>query len=192
MTLNITQFSVKDCYIFEITDMATPTYAAGAQVNCVRKIGYQREIVTAELTGSGKVCHATRQVKKLSFELDFGGVELDLLSLIMGSTLAEIVGPPAESHLFVGVEDREIAFGLIAHIWGLDGGCTHLALFNCRETGGGPTDIEEDQYAKTMFTGVGLVAPENHKTLYAEYNFDADTAIDATWADNAVVDLTAA
>ena len=193
MTKEITRFSVKDAYVFEITTLsATPVYAAGIQVDCVRKIGYQRDIVTAELTGSGRVCHATRQVKKLGFELDFGGVKLDLNALLQGSTLVEIVGPPVESHLFVGIEDREVAFGLVAEIWGLDGGGAHVALFHCREQGGGPSDLEEDSYGTTTYSGVGLAAPENNKTLYAEYHLDAQTDIDPTWATNVVTDLTAA
>ena len=100
MTKDITQFSIKDAYVFEITDMATPAYDTGKQVDCIRKIGFQRDIVTAELTGSGRVCHATRQVKKLSFEIDFGGVELDMLALLMGATIDEIAGPPAETQVF--------------------------------------------------------------------------------------------
>jgi len=192
MTVKVVHFSAKRAYAFEMTDdtVGAPVYGTGQRLNCVRKIGFERNVAEAMLEGDGGVCDATRENKSINFELDFGGVELDLIALIQGATLNEITGPPAESHLIVGTEDVEIAFGVITRVLGRRGGSAHIALFNCREQGGGYTAAEIDNYGKTTFKGIGLASPYNEKALYAVWHSGQNVEVDTTWADNVVTNLT--
>lgn len=192
MTVSIVHFSIRRLYVYRMTDdtVGAPVYATGVRARCARKLSFERNMATATLEGDGGVCHATREIKSLNFEIDYGGVPLDVNALLMGSTLNEITGPPLASHMIISTDDLEISFGAIAKVLGRNGGAAHVAIFNAREQGGGAVAPTMDAYGTTVLNGIALPSPYDEAALAGIYHRATDVDISTTWASNVVTNLT--
>lgn len=135
-------FDVHDCKVYKLlTDVVggSPTYGPAVDVPGIAEVSLEPNFVTAELKGDARVIAKKGRIDRMSFSATYGKVSLDVLSVILGTTVVDSGTGTTETakttlkganslatfKLEFAINDVELGLGNIT-----------VALFKCQLTGG--------------------------------------------------------
>lgn len=149
-------YDVNDAKVYALTDDsgASPTYGAGIDVPGIGQVGWNPNLVTAELKGDARVIARKGKVDKFPITATYGRLSMEVLVAILGG---EIVDAVANARYRYRAQTNLPPFGFAAQIQDTDSGlgCVHLLVYKAQLTGGTLMSQASDQFGQPSFQAEG-------------------------------------
>lgn len=180
-------FGCRDAKIYPYT--APATYATGIDVPRIRQVTFNVVRDSEELEGDDVVVAVQTFAKKLEGSIEAGGINLAVLAVLEGGTVAAEAGTGSDNYTAYRVmaTDVEGYFGLVAKAIANDGGALWIRVYKVKATSGPEINFENGAFGLTTCDLEAVFADldADESRLYDLIAMEnAATNVSATWASN--------
>jgi hypothetical protein len=147
-------FDVEDCKVWKLLSdsaSASPTYGPAIDVPGIAEVGFEPNVVSAELKGDATVIARKGRVDRINATLRFGKVSLDVLEAVLGGLVSDtgsapnqestwtVSAPGSLPYFKLGVRIVDVAEGI---------GSVLLVLYKCQLTSSNIFSVQSDQFGQ--------------------------------------------
>jgi hypothetical protein len=175
-------FGCRDCKIFPLTTEPA-TYGTGVDVPRIRQVTFNVVRDSEQLEGDDVVVAVQTFAKKLEGSIEAGGINLAVLAVLEGGTVATETGmtPDRVQEYNVKGTDVEGYFGIIAQAIGNDDGDLWIRVYKAKATSGPEINFENGAFALTTCDLEAVFNGSSPSRLYDLVANETVTAPTTTW-----------
>ena len=165
-------FDVQDCKVYTIADTVGGSWASSSPIDVpgIQEVSVEPNLITAELKGDAKVVAKKGKIDRLNFSATYSELSLDVLSKILGGTVAAGGSSDAET------SELSIAGGSLPYFGvkflltdvqtggaGDAVGSVSMLLHKCQITGGTLISGSTDDFSTPSFTAEAILPHDTNK-----------------------------
>jgi len=165
-------FDVQDCKVYTIADPTSGSWASSVPIDVpgIQEVSVEPNLITAELKGDAKVVAKKGKIDRLNFSATYSELSLDVLSKILGNTVATGGTGDAETASLSIAGGSLPYFGikfLLTDVQtggtGQDVGSVSMLLHKCQITGGTLISGSTDDFSTPSFTAEAILPHDTTK-----------------------------
>lgn len=162
-------YGLRDVKLTPYTDAGATTLGTALDLPNSRTFSFSEAEEFTELRGDDKVVTTRGKGAQVEWDLEAGGLSLDILKALAGGTITETGTTPAQKRTFTKkVTDARPFFQIEGQAISDSGGDMHCVLPRCRVTGNIEGEFSDGNFFLTSGSGVALpsLVTGEEDTLY--------------------------
>lgn len=175
-------YGLRDVKVTPYTDSGATTLGTAVDLPNARTFSFSEAEEFTELRGDDKVVTTRGKGASVDWDLEGGGLSLEVLKVLSGGTITESGATPNQTKTFTKkVTDTRPFFQVEGQAISDSGGDLHCVLDRCRSTGNIEGEFADGEFFLTSGSGVALPSLQTGRedTLYEFVQNETATAIGA-------------
>ena len=152
-------YGIRDIKITPYTDAAGTTLGTAVDLPYGRVLTFSESEDFEELRGDDVVVTERGKGAKVAWDLEGGGVSLEVVKALVGGTLGTTGTTPSQVKSFVKMDtDARPWFKIEGQVISDSGGDLHCIIYKCRATGDLGIEFSDGSFSMTAASGSGIGA----------------------------------
>lgn len=146
-----TLYDVADAKLYPLSSDsgASPTYGTAVDVPGIYAVSIDPQVVVASLKGDGgRVIAHKGKVDRVTMSLTYGKLDLDVLAVLLGSTVTDPSSGQARLRHTAGTQLPRFALGVTIEDTDSGVGCVQVIAYSAQVTGASIAGLQSESYAQ--------------------------------------------